>query len=67
MTVRERARKHNDGPDHGVSGWKMIVALVILAATAIVTLWMTGSVEATVVIMGLLLLPLGVFVAPARG
>ena len=55
MTVRERgARKHN-GADHGVSGWKMIVALVILAATAIVVLSMTGSVQATVVIVGLLL------------
>jgi hypothetical protein len=60
MTVRERARKHNDGPDHGVSGWKMIVALVILAATAIVVLWLTGSVsEATAIVM-LMLLALGV-------
>jgi hypothetical protein len=65
MAVRERARKHNDGLDHGVSGWKMIVTLVILSATAIVVLWMTGSVQATVVIVGLLLLPLGIFVIPA--
>jgi len=28
-----------------MSGWKMIAALVILAATVIVTLWLTGSVE----------------------
>jgi hypothetical protein len=60
MTVRERDRKHNGGPEHGVSGWKMIVALVILSATAIVTLWLTGSVPATTAIVLLILLPLGV-------
>jgi hypothetical protein len=38
----------------------MIVALVILAATAIVVLWRTGSVEAATAILLLMLLPLGV-------
>ena len=59
MTVRDRGRTHNEEAGHGVSGWKMVVALVILAATAIVTLWLTGSPEATVVIVGLLLVALG--------
>jgi hypothetical protein len=62
MTVRDHGR--NDEEIHGVSGWKMVVALVILAATAIVVLSMTGSVQATVVIVGLLLLPLGILVVP---
>jgi uncharacterized membrane protein HdeD (DUF308 family) len=66
MTVRNHGRKHNQEVNHGVSGWKMVVALVILAATAIVVLWMTGSVQATVVIVGLLLLPLGIFVVLAE-
>ena len=60
MTVRDRGQKHNAGSGHGVSGWKMIVALVILAATAIVVLWRTGSVEAATAILLLMLLPLGV-------
>ena len=60
MTVRDRGQKHNVGSGHGVSGWKMIVALVILSATAIVVLWRTGSVsEATAIVM-LMLLALGV-------
>jgi hypothetical protein len=59
VTVRDQGEKHN-GPPHGVFGWKMIVALVILAATAIVVLWRTGSVEAATAILLLMLLPLGV-------
>jgi len=60
MTVRDREEKHNDGPDHGVFGWKMIVALMILAASAIVVLWRTGSMEAATAVLLLMLLPLGV-------
>jgi hypothetical protein len=57
MTVREGSA----GDKHPyLSSWKLVIALVVVAIVALVTLWLTNSPEAVVVVVAPFLLILGV-------
>jgi hypothetical protein len=60
MTVRHFQVPDNSGHDDGLTGWKRIVAAIVIAAAAIVTLWLTDSIEHTTAVVLLVLVPLGV-------
>jgi hypothetical protein len=60
MTVRHCQVPGNFRPDDGLSGWMRIVAAMVIAAAAIVTLWLTDSIEHTTAVVLLVLVPLGV-------
>jgi hypothetical protein len=57
MTVRQ-GRLEDNGPY--LNGWKLVIALVIIAAVAIITLWIKQSVEAAVLMVAPFLVVLGV-------
>jgi hypothetical protein len=59
MTVTNCQAPDNFRPDDGFDGWKRIVAAIVIAATAIGTLWLTGSMEHTTGVTLLVLVPLG--------
>jgi uncharacterized membrane protein YgaE (UPF0421/DUF939 family) len=60
MTVRHCQVPDNFRPDDGLSGWKRIVAALLIAAAAIATLWLTGSIHYATVVAALIFVPLGV-------
>jgi uncharacterized membrane-anchored protein len=60
MTLRHHHYRGNTDGDHRLNGWKLVVALAVIAVTAIVTLIITGLPEAVIVVVGPLLLVLGV-------
>jgi hypothetical protein len=59
MTVTNRQAPNNFRPDDGLSGWKQIVAALLIGAAAIVTLWLTGNMYYATGIAGLIFVPLG--------
>jgi hypothetical protein len=59
VTNKDRRVEYTDGSD-SPDGWKRIVSAVVIAATAIGTLWLTDSIENTATVVALVLLPLGV-------
>jgi hypothetical protein len=60
MTVTNYGAPDNFRPDDGLGGWKRIAAAIVIAASAIGTLWLTGSIEHTTAVTLLVLVPLGV-------
>ena len=52
-------RVDNFRPDDGFDGWQRIVAALIIAASAIGTLWLTSSIELATAVTLLVLVPLG--------
>jgi hypothetical protein len=59
MTVTNRQALDNLRSDDGFNGWQRIVAAVIVAATALGTLWLTGSIQHAAVVTALVFVPLG--------
>jgi hypothetical protein len=60
MTVRHCQEPDKFRPDDGLSGWKRIVAALLIAAAAIATLWLTDSIHYATAVAALLFVPLGV-------
>jgi anti-sigma-K factor RskA len=60
MTVRDRRRRDNGDDENGLSGWKLVAALAVIATVAIATLVITGSAEAVTIAVLPLLLVLGI-------
>ena len=58
MTVTNRQALDNLRSDDGFNGWQRIVAAVIVAATALGTLWLTGSIQYAAVVTALVFVPL---------
>jgi hypothetical protein len=50
----------DDRPPHWLTGWTLVMALAVIASTAIATLLITGSPEAVTIVLAPLLLLLGV-------
>jgi hypothetical protein len=59
MTVTNRQALDNLRSDDGFNGWQRIVAAVIVAATALGTLWLTRSIQYATVVTALVFVPLG--------
>ena len=59
MTVTNRQALDNLRSDDGFNGWQRIVAAVIVAATALCTLWLTRSIQYATVVTALVFVPLG--------
>jgi hypothetical protein len=57
MTVRQGPLDDNH---LYLTGWKLVIALIIVAAVAIITVWITQSVESAVLMVAPLLVVLGV-------
>jgi hypothetical protein len=60
MTVTNRKASDNFRPDDGLSGWKRVVAAIVIAVASIGTLWLTGSMYYAAAIAALIFVPLGV-------
>jgi hypothetical protein len=60
MTVTNYKAPDNFRPDDGLSGWKRVVAAIVIAAAAIVTLWLSDSIYYATAVAGLIFVPLGV-------
>ncbi len=58
MNVRQSKERHNSA-EHRLEGWKLVAALVVIAAATIATLWLTQSVEAVIIVVAPLLLVVG--------
>jgi Flp pilus assembly protein TadB len=56
----EKNRNSSGGDRPYLTGWKLLIALIVVAAVALVTLWMTGSPEAAVVVVAPLMIIIGV-------
>jgi hypothetical protein len=59
MTVRHRQEPDKFRPDDGLSGWKRIIAALLIAAASIVTLWLFDSIYYATAVAGLIFVPLG--------
>jgi hypothetical protein len=59
MTITNRQARDNFPPGNGFDGWQRIVAALVIAASAIGTLWLTGSMQFTTAVTLLVLVPLG--------
>jgi hypothetical protein len=57
MTLRRQDENHN--LVIRLSGWKLVVALLVMAIVIISALWMTGSVKAAILVTFPLLVGLG--------
>jgi hypothetical protein len=56
----EPRRPHNPDSPGSLSGWKLVAALLVIAATAVATLLITGLPEAVIIVIAPLVLVLGV-------
>jgi hypothetical protein len=66
MTVTNRQAHDNLRPDDGFNGWQRIVAALIVAVTALGTLWLTGSIQYAAVVTALVFVPLGLTLRKSR-
>jgi hypothetical protein len=65
MTLRgaaENSKEEIPEPQHGLSGWQLVVALVVIGVVIIATLWITKSPAAVTGVTVPLLIALGVWV-----
>jgi uncharacterized membrane protein YgaE (UPF0421/DUF939 family) len=60
MTVTNYKAPDNFRPDDGLTGWKRVVAAIVIAAAAIATLWLTGSMYYATGVAALIFVALGV-------
>jgi uncharacterized membrane protein YgaE (UPF0421/DUF939 family) len=58
MKVKHDRSRDKFAHDDGLSGWNRIVAALIVAAAAVGTLMITGSLETTTAVVVLVLVPL---------